>query len=142
MDRGTQTPGTRAYSPFMCNLQRTEASDIALRCNHRERERERERDVTHLEVALRFRLATIAIYRSSAGVVTHGMMNAEEKSNICDRLACFNAPHSMPALRIFHSFSGSQRNTYVLKTNCTKVFDTFYQHLKSTSVTLHKAGFL
>ncbi|GFY00957.1 hypothetical protein TNCV_1363631 [Trichonephila clavipes] len=39
------------------------------------------------------------------------MMNAEEKSNICGRLSCFNAPHSTPALRIFHSFSGSHRNT-------------------------------
>ncbi|GFX91585.1 uncharacterized protein TNCV_3681711 [Trichonephila clavipes] len=38
------------------------------------------------------------------------MMNAEKKSNICDRLACFNALHSTPALRIFHSFSGSHRN--------------------------------
>ncbi|GFY23001.1 hypothetical protein TNCV_2182621 [Trichonephila clavipes] len=29
-----------------------------------------------------------------------------------------------------------------LKTNCTKVLNTFYQHLQSTSVTLHKAGSL
>ncbi|GFW71222.1 hypothetical protein TNCV_536401 [Trichonephila clavipes] len=28
------------------------------------------------------------------------MMNAEEKSNICDRLSCFNAPHSTPASSI------------------------------------------
>ncbi|PRD33673.1 UNVERIFIED_CONTAM: hypothetical protein NCL1_16955 [Trichonephila clavipes] len=40
-----------------------------------------------------------------------GMMNAEEKSNICDRLSYFNEPHNTPALRIFHSFSGSHRNT-------------------------------
>ncbi|GFU50963.1 putative DD41D transposase [Trichonephila clavipes] len=39
------------------------------------------------------------------------MMNAEEKSNICDRLFCFNAPHSTLVHRIFHSFSRSHRNT-------------------------------
>ncbi|GFV80655.1 hypothetical protein TNCV_4618171 [Trichonephila clavipes] len=38
------------------------------------------------------------------------MMNPEEKITICDRLPCFKAPHSTPALRIFHSFSGSHRN--------------------------------
>ncbi|PRD27719.1 UNVERIFIED_CONTAM: hypothetical protein NCL1_34553 [Trichonephila clavipes] len=64
------------------------------------------------------------------------------KEHICDQLPCFNTPHSMPALRIFHSFSGSHKNTFVLETNYTKVLNTFYQHLKSTSVTLHKAGFL
>ncbi|GFX13876.1 uncharacterized protein TNCV_3421871 [Trichonephila clavipes] len=38
-------------------------------------------------------------------------MNTEEKSNICDRLSCFNVPHSTPALTIFQSFSASHRNT-------------------------------
>ncbi|GFW16317.1 uncharacterized protein TNCV_4264821 [Trichonephila clavipes] len=70
------------------------------------------------------------------------MMNTEEKSNICDRLPYFNAPHSTPAVRIFYSFSGSHRNTYVLKPNSTEVVNTFCQHLQSTSVTLHKAGFV
>ena len=67
------------------------------------------------------------------------MMNAEEKSNICNRLSCFNAPHSTATLRIFHSSSGSHRNSYVSKINCTKVLNTFYQKLQSTSVTFHKA---
>ncbi|GFX14801.1 uncharacterized protein TNCV_1485441 [Trichonephila clavipes] len=61
-DRGTQTRGTRAYSPFICNLRRTVAADIALPMDAVSI------DVTRVEVALRFRLATIAIYRSSAGV--------------------------------------------------------------------------
>ncbi|GFV12030.1 hypothetical protein TNCV_669611 [Trichonephila clavipes] len=38
------------------------------------------------------------------------MRNAEEKSNICDRLSCFNAPHSTSALKIFHSFSESSKH--------------------------------
>ncbi|GFV47666.1 uncharacterized protein TNCV_1708621 [Trichonephila clavipes] len=85
-DRGTQIRGTRAYTPFICNLRRTVASDIALPMDAVTI------DVTRVEVALQFCLATIAIYRSSAGL----LMNAEEKSNICDRLSCFNAPHSTP----------------------------------------------
>ncbi|GFY18560.1 uncharacterized protein TNCV_2397851 [Trichonephila clavipes] len=55
-DRETQTQGTRAYSPFICNLLRTVAADIALPMNTVTI------DVTHVEVALRFHLATIAIY--------------------------------------------------------------------------------
>ncbi|GFX07335.1 uncharacterized protein TNCV_503931 [Trichonephila clavipes] len=66
LSRGTQTRGTWAYSPFMCNLRRTVAADIALPIDAVTL------DVTRVEVALRFRLATIAIYRSSAGVVTLG----------------------------------------------------------------------
>ncbi|GFT99628.1 uncharacterized protein TNCV_115051 [Trichonephila clavipes] len=58
-DRGTQTRGTRTHSPFICNLRRTEAADIALPMDAVTI------DVTRVEVALRFRLATIAIYRSS-----------------------------------------------------------------------------
>ncbi|GFW09068.1 uncharacterized protein TNCV_3081601 [Trichonephila clavipes] len=65
-DRGTQTRGTRAYSPFICNFRCAVAADIALPMDavtiH----------VPRVEVALRFRLATIAIYRSSAEVVTLG----------------------------------------------------------------------
>ncbi|GFV28486.1 hypothetical protein TNCV_3984371 [Trichonephila clavipes] len=38
------------------------------------------------------------------------MMNAEERSNICDRLPCFHAPPSTPALRILHSFSGNPQH--------------------------------
>ena len=70
------------------------------------------------------------------------MMDAEENSNICDRLSFFSVSHCTPELRIFHSSSGSHRNTYVLKINCTKDLNTFYQHLQPTSVTLHKAGIL
>ncbi|GFS95294.1 uncharacterized protein TNCV_2631081 [Trichonephila clavipes] len=60
-DRGTQTRGTRAYSPFICNLRRTVAADITFPM-----------DAVTIEIALRFRLATIAIYQSSVGVVTLG----------------------------------------------------------------------
>ncbi|GFU61840.1 hypothetical protein TNCV_4564851 [Trichonephila clavipes] len=62
------------------------------------------------------------------------MMNTEEKSNICDRLSCFNALHSTPALRIFHSFSGSRRNrtatagSEVVQSG-RPIFDDFFQHL-------------
>ncbi|GFW65132.1 uncharacterized protein TNCV_393981 [Trichonephila clavipes] len=63
-DRGTKTRGTRSYSPFICNLWRTVAVDIALPMDAVTI------DVTRVEVALRFRLAIISIYRSSAGVVT------------------------------------------------------------------------
>ncbi|GFX07207.1 uncharacterized protein TNCV_2424121 [Trichonephila clavipes] len=55
-DRGTQTRGTRTYSPIICNLRRTVAADIALPMDAVTI------DVTRVEVALRFRLATIAIY--------------------------------------------------------------------------------
>ena len=65
-DRKTQTPDARAYSPLICNLLRTVAADIALPMDAITT------DVTCVEVALRFRLAKIATYRSSAGVVTLG----------------------------------------------------------------------
>ncbi|GBN18785.1 hypothetical protein AVEN_39711-1 [Araneus ventricosus] len=45
------------------------------------------------------------------------------------------------ALRIFHSSSGRHRNTSRLKTNRMNVLNTFYQHLHTTPVTLHNAGF-
>ncbi|GFS61538.1 uncharacterized protein TNCV_4312351 [Trichonephila clavipes] len=63
-DRGTQTRGTRAYSPFICNLRRAVATDIALPMDAVTI------DVIRVEVALRFHLATIVMYRSSTGVVT------------------------------------------------------------------------
>ncbi|GFU75164.1 uncharacterized protein TNCV_2056071 [Trichonephila clavipes] len=65
-DRGTQTRGTWAYSPFISNLRRTVAADIALPMDAITI------DIICVEVALRFHLATVAIYRSSAGVVTLG----------------------------------------------------------------------
>ncbi|GBM54873.1 hypothetical protein AVEN_158310-1 [Araneus ventricosus] len=61
MDKGTQTRGTRACRPFMCNLRRTVVADIVLPMVAATI------DVTRVEVDLRFRLATTAIYRSSAG---------------------------------------------------------------------------
>ncbi|GFT57006.1 uncharacterized protein TNCV_189951 [Trichonephila clavipes] len=76
-DRGTQTRGTWAYSPFICNLQRTVAADIALPMDAVTI------DVTHVEVALRFRLVTIAIYRSSAGVVTLGGPPTGLRTTVC-----------------------------------------------------------
>ncbi|GFW71467.1 uncharacterized protein TNCV_3459931 [Trichonephila clavipes] len=39
------------------------------------------------------------------------MMNAEETSNICDRLSCFNASDSPSAFRILHSSSGGHETT-------------------------------
>ncbi|GFU90175.1 uncharacterized protein TNCV_3873791 [Trichonephila clavipes] len=60
-DRGTQTRGTRAYSPFICNLRLTVTADIALPMDAVTL------DVLRVEVSLRFRLATIAIYRFSRG---------------------------------------------------------------------------
>ncbi|GFY24529.1 uncharacterized protein TNCV_1015751 [Trichonephila clavipes] len=45
-DRGTQTRGTRAYSPFICNLRCTVAADIALPMDAVTI------DVTRVEVAL------------------------------------------------------------------------------------------
>ncbi|GFX51669.1 uncharacterized protein TNCV_5013721 [Trichonephila clavipes] len=130
-DRGTQTRGTRAYSPFICNLRRTVAADIALPMDAVIT------DVTRVEVALRFRLATIAIYRFSTGL----MMNAKEKNNIdCPASMRPTArQRSEPSIRFLEVI---EIHTYVLKTNCTKVLNTFYQHLQSTSVTFHKAGFL
>ena len=65
MDRKTQTRSTRAYSPLIYNLRRTVAADIVLPMDAVTI------DATHVEVALRFFLAKIAIYRSSSGVVTH-----------------------------------------------------------------------
>ncbi|GFW17929.1 uncharacterized protein TNCV_2231101 [Trichonephila clavipes] len=65
-DRETQTRGTRAYSPFICSLRRTVAADINLPMEAVTI------DVTPVKVALRFRLATIATYRSSTGDVTFG----------------------------------------------------------------------
>ncbi|GFW00604.1 uncharacterized protein TNCV_2283501 [Trichonephila clavipes] len=55
-NRGTQTQGTRAYSPFICNLRRTVAADIALPMGAVTM------DVTRVKVALRFRLATLALH--------------------------------------------------------------------------------
>ena len=60
----TQTRSTRAYSPLICNLRCTVAADIALQKDAVTI------DVTRVVVALRFRLTKIAIYRSSAGVLT------------------------------------------------------------------------
>ncbi|GFU68833.1 uncharacterized protein TNCV_1548171 [Trichonephila clavipes] len=55
-DRGTQTRCTRAYSQFICNLQRTVAADIALPMDAVTI------DVTRVEVAPRVLLVIIAIY--------------------------------------------------------------------------------
>ena len=52
------------YSPLICYLRRTVATAITLQMDAVTV------DVTHVEVDLRFHLAKIAIYRSSAGVVT------------------------------------------------------------------------
>ena len=60
----TQTRGTWEYSPFICNFRHTVAADIALPMDAVTI------DVTRVEVTLQFRLAKIAIYWSSAGVVT------------------------------------------------------------------------
>ncbi|GFT99934.1 uncharacterized protein TNCV_1079731 [Trichonephila clavipes] len=65
-DRRTQTRDTRANTPFICNLRRTVTADIALPVDAATI------DDTRVEVALRFRLATIAIYRSSGEVVPLG----------------------------------------------------------------------
>ncbi|GFW24288.1 uncharacterized protein TNCV_605371 [Trichonephila clavipes] len=77
MDRGTQTRGTRAYSPLICYLRRTVSADIALPMDAVII------DVTRVEVILRFRLATIAIYRSSAGVVTIGRPPTSLRATVC-----------------------------------------------------------
>ena len=65
-DRKIQTRGIRGYIPLICNLQRIVAADIILPMDAVTI------DVTRVEVALLFRLAKIAIYRSSVGVVTLG----------------------------------------------------------------------
>lgn len=54
-NRGSQTLGTRAYSPFMYSLRRTVVVDIALSLH-----------VTTIDVTFQFLLDTTAIYRSSA----------------------------------------------------------------------------
>ena len=74
MYRKIQTRGTRVYSLLICNLRCTVAADIVLPMNTVTI------DVTRVEVTLRFCLAKIAVHW--------------EKSNICDQLSCFNAPHS------------------------------------------------
>ncbi|GFV21657.1 uncharacterized protein TNCV_2416731 [Trichonephila clavipes] len=76
-DRETQTRGFRAYSSFICNLWRTVAADITLPMDTITI------DVTRVEVALRFRLATIAIYRSSAGVVTLWRAPTGLRTTVC-----------------------------------------------------------
>ncbi|GFW32990.1 uncharacterized protein TNCV_1939141 [Trichonephila clavipes] len=83
-DRGTQTRGTQAYSPFICNLRRTVAADIALPMDAVTI------DVPRVEVALRFRLATIAIYRSSAGIVTLGRPPTGLRAIVCVVWNCFH----------------------------------------------------
>ncbi|GFT06346.1 uncharacterized protein TNCV_1145381 [Trichonephila clavipes] len=83
-DRGTQTRGTQAYSPFICNLRRTVAADIALPMDAVTP------DVTRVEVTLRFRLATIAIYRSAAEVVTLGRPSTGLRTPVCVVLNCFH----------------------------------------------------
>ena len=62
VDEKTQTPGTWAYRPHMCNLRRTVATYIALPMNAEAI------DVTRVEVALRFYFAKKAIYRSPVGL--------------------------------------------------------------------------
>ncbi|GFX31965.1 uncharacterized protein TNCV_3408791 [Trichonephila clavipes] len=84
MDRGTQTRGTRVYSPFICNLRRTVVADIALPIDVVTI------DVTRVEVTLRFRLATIAIYRSSVGVVTLGRQPTDLRTTVCVIWNCFH----------------------------------------------------
>ena len=54
--RKTQTRGTPAYSPLIRNLRHTVAADIALPMDAVTI------DVIRVEIALRFRLAKIAIY--------------------------------------------------------------------------------
>ncbi|GFV98695.1 uncharacterized protein TNCV_1453811 [Trichonephila clavipes] len=76
-DRGTQTRGTRAYSPFICNLRCTVATDKALPMDSVTI------DITCVEVTLRFRLATIAIYRSSAGLVTLVRPPTDLQTTVC-----------------------------------------------------------
>ncbi|GFT31717.1 uncharacterized protein TNCV_231261 [Trichonephila clavipes] len=83
-DRGTQTQGTRAYSPLICNLRRTVAADMALPVDSVTM------DITRVEVALRFRLATIAIYRSAAGVVTLGRPPTGLRTTVCVVWNCFH----------------------------------------------------
>ena len=61
-DSKTQTRGTREYSPLIYNLRHTVSADIALPMDHITT------DLKCVEIALQFRLAKIAIYRSSAGV--------------------------------------------------------------------------
>ncbi|GFX03572.1 uncharacterized protein TNCV_4751571 [Trichonephila clavipes] len=83
-DRETQTQGTRAYSPLICYLRRTVAADIALPKDAVTI------DVTRVEVSLRFRLATIAIYRSSAGVVTLERQPKGLQTIVCVFWNCFH----------------------------------------------------
>ncbi|GFX45150.1 uncharacterized protein TNCV_3431981 [Trichonephila clavipes] len=47
-------------------------------------------DVTRVEVALRFRLATIAIYRSSSGVVALGRPPTGLRTTVCVVWNCFH----------------------------------------------------
>ena len=76
-NRKTQIQGTWADSPLICNLWRTIAVDIALPMDTVAI------DVIRVEVALRFHLAKIAIYRSSAGVVTLGQSATGLRTIVC-----------------------------------------------------------
>ena len=67
----------------MCNLQRTVAADITLPMETVTI------NTTRVEVTLRFRLAKIAIYRSSAGVVTLGRQCTDLRTTICVVWNCF-----------------------------------------------------
>ena len=83
-DRKTKTRGTQTYSPLTCHLRRTTAGDIALPMNAVAI------DVTCMEVTLRFRLAKIAIYRSSAGIVAFGRQVTGRRTTVSVVWNCFH----------------------------------------------------
>ena len=76
-DRRTQTRGIQEYNPLICNLRRTVAGYITLPMDAVTI------DITSVEVSLRFRLAKIAIYRSSTGVVTLGRQATGLRTTVC-----------------------------------------------------------
>ena len=83
-NRKTQTQGTWAYSPLTCNLRLAVAADIALPVDAVII------DVTRVGVVLRFRLAKIAIYRSSAGLVSLGRPATGLRTIVCAVWNCFH----------------------------------------------------
>ena len=83
-DRKTQTQGTWAYSPLICNLWHTVAADITLPIDAVTI------DVTCVNFALKIRLAKIEIYRSSMGVVTLGRLATGLQTTVSVVWNCFH----------------------------------------------------
>ena len=83
-DIKTQTRVTRAYSLLICNLQRTLTAEIALKMDAATI------NVTLVAVALGLRMAKLATYLSSTGLVSLGRPATGLRTTICVVWNCFH----------------------------------------------------